>query len=385
MDSKRISRLFSRAALLAASLTVSLISAELIVRALAPQQLIYLRRTHIWQPDAVYGKRMRPNLDTVVNVGEGPVRIVTDSEGVRVSPKHRSTIPPGETFPILTIGDSFLAATAVDYDSTIPSLLEQQLGQRLGKMVTVRNVATGGWNPNHYRLVAQNDLKRRSYRLGIVFLYVANDVVKKEVSSFRPVKIIDKHSFRFPGRLAWSAWVKSLLYPLNDVLEESSHLAVLLKNRGHLLRARVRLTAEYFPKVLLLSSIESAGWDVTTSICKSIANEFQAHSTPVTFILLPAHYQVHDDTLWEYADAFGMDRKAIDLELPNRLLHERFERESLTLLDPLPAMKEIADRGTKLYGSVHRHFNANGHRAVVDFIIDPIVQLLNKGNSSAAR
>ena len=64
-----ISSLGRRTALLSISLIFSLGLAELIIRFVAPQQLVYLRLMAIYRPDATYGRRMSANLDTVVNEG----------------------------------------------------------------------------------------------------------------------------------------------------------------------------------------------------------------------------------------------------------------------------------------------------------------------------
>ena len=48
-------------------------------------------------------------------------------------------------FRILVLGDSFMEAFQVPFEASLPSLLEQALGQRTGKRVEVVNAGVSGW------------------------------------------------------------------------------------------------------------------------------------------------------------------------------------------------------------------------------------------------
>jgi hypothetical protein len=361
-------------ALVLASVAVGLLAMELIVRVLLPQQLI-LVRPDIWRPDDTTGWRRCENIDTRVNWGEGSVRLVTDADGYRIDrPENR--VRGRADLSILMVGDSFLEALAVENASTIPRLIADSLAARHGIAVRVDNSSSGGWDPNHYRLEVERALSKREYDLGVVFFYVANDIVDAKLDSIAPRSPSVRHPLRFPRRLEWRELVNSVLYPINDALETRSHLFVLLRKSSTDLRARVGLTPFYFPAVFKKSKAGAPMWDVTTSVFGEIEKEFSARSIPVFFVLLPSIYQVDEASLESYLKWFDVDRSAIDLEQPNRELAARFAAAGLELIDPAARVREIERGGAKLYGTADTHFNEKGHRAVAELLVPKIEKQL---------
>jgi hypothetical protein len=333
----------SNLALALVSVAVALLAAEAVVRLFLPQQLI-LVRPDIWRPDDKTGWRRCGNIDTRVNWGEGSVRLVTDADGFRVDgPEDRAR--GGADLSVLMVGDSFLEALAVENAATIPRLVADSLAAREGVAVRVDNSSAGGWNPNHYRLEVERALSTRAYDVGVVFFYVANDVVDESLDSIPPRAPTIRHPFRFPRRLEWRELVSSVLYPINDALETRSHLFILLRKGSTDLRARLGLTPFYFPPVFLEGEAGSAMWDVTASIFAGIEQEFAARSTPVFFVLIPSVHQVDDAILESYLRWFDIDRSAIDLEQPNRELAARFAAAGLDLVDLTAHLREIEKKG----------------------------------------
>jgi hypothetical protein len=147
-------------ALVFVSVSVGLLAAEMLIRSFLPQQLI-LVRPEIWRPDGETGWRRRENIDTRVNGGEGPVRLVTDADGYRIDrPEDRGG--NGAEVSILMVGDSFLEALAVENEETIPRRVEEALSAGLGVSVRADNASAGGWDPNHYRMEARRARSRSS-------------------------------------------------------------------------------------------------------------------------------------------------------------------------------------------------------------------------------
>jgi hypothetical protein len=54
---------------------------------------------------------------------------------------------PDGTFRILVLGDSFMEALQVDFEESLPHLLETGLSARIGHSIEVINGSTGGWAP----------------------------------------------------------------------------------------------------------------------------------------------------------------------------------------------------------------------------------------------
>lgn len=359
--------------LVLAALAVSLVIAEAAVRLLAPQQLVMLR-PDIWRPDSTLGHQHQENADTRVNIGAGSVRFVTDGNGYRIDP---TTPAPGARRSVLMVGDSFIEALSVECAAAIPERTRRSMEHSLGVRVRVDNAAVGGWDPNQYLLAARRALARRSYDLGVVFLFIANDIVANRVDSYPARPYATRHRLRWPRSHRRGEIIDAFLYPVNDVLETRSHVYILFKESMRVGLAKLGLTArQRIPDLFVKSHASSPCWQVTADICKDIEQEFARHGTPVLFVLLPADYQVHERTFQEYVESFGTDPQSVDLTQPNVRLRQEFAARGLRLLDPLPDLRQQAERGGRIYPKFDMHFNENGHRVVSEFLAPYLVSAL---------
>ena len=355
--------------LILASLVISPVLGEALVRVVHPQQLVVLR-PDIWQPVEGFGWRHRELVDTVVNTGEGLVHFRTDEVGRRINfmaPSHNGE----HVVRILVLGDSFLEALQVENEETTAELLRGRLEERYGKPVKVDNTAVAGWDPNHYLLQAKTSLTKNRYDFGIVFLYIGNDIVGSKRESFRP-READSHPWRLPSTLTRSEIIDAVLYPFNEMMERTSHLYVFLKNASQQLLARLGLTAYYFPDVFLKSEAGAERWRITAEVCADIKTEFEKFLVPVVFVLLPDSSQVHREFFDRYVGFFDIDPESVDLEQPNRLLSQEFVKKGLRLIDVLPDLRRGAKAGGRMYGWIDDHFNRYGHQAVAE-VIEPVI------------
>ncbi|MGH7616787.1 MAG: hypothetical protein ACREPM_06130, partial [Gemmatimonadaceae bacterium] len=96
----------ANAAILFGALLVAACLAEVVVRIVAPQQLIIMR-SDIWMPDDSVGWRVRGNVRTHINTGERDALIVSDSAGFR-APASRPHLRGEKN--VLLLGYSFMQA-----------------------------------------------------------------------------------------------------------------------------------------------------------------------------------------------------------------------------------------------------------------------------------
>lgn len=356
------------------ALIVCFLLGEGTIRIIQPQQLVIVR-PDIWQPDDGFGWRHQINLNTLVNTGEGQVRLRTDEEGHRINIKDPEV---GRKYNrrILVLGDSFMEALAIENKETVFELVKSRIMNRFHDYVKVDNTGVAGWNPNHYLLQAKRSLFYHQYDLGIVFLYVGNDVVFSKSNSFPPKSPAAK-PWRIPLSLEWREVVDSVLYPFNEAMERNSHLYVFWKNSSQKLLAKMGFTAYYFPDVLLISEEGKERWKITADICQQIQEEFEKFSTPVFFVLLPSHIQVHSEALKRYVEYFDIDRDRVDLQQPSRLLSAQLMKANLKYVDVLPFLLQKAQSGEKLYGTTDTHMNRLGHRALTEAIAPIVLKYLN--------
>lgn len=342
--------------------------AEMLVRIIAPQQLI-VKRPDIWQPVDTLGWNHRPDVNTTINTGERTAHVFTDPDGFRVGRAGRRE---GKR-RILLLGDSFMEALQVDYEQSLAGLLETGLTARLGDTVVVRNAGVGGWDPPQYLMQARREVGREQFDVVLVSVYLGNDVVLRRVERYPPGPPVDApfHRLRLPRRLTYGELVDAVFYPINDFLKARSHLFVFVKQRASTLRMRTRLTAEYFPEDLLRREATSPGWVVTAQILRDIRDLALAHKTPTVFVLIPAPFQVDTAAFYRALKGFQIDAAAVDLDQPERLLTDAMRAYGLDVVDVLPEFR-AAERSSRLYGTVDPHLSPEGHQ-LLERLLEPVV------------
>lgn len=365
---------FKNLGLLIFTLVISLLLGEVLVRIVAPQQLI-VPSHHIWRPDETIGWRHVEDTNTQINTGEGTVHFVTDNNGYRINYPAEGEKSTEPDISIITIGDSFVEAVQVENRYTMQQVIQKMLSDKYGKRVNVINDGVGAWGPNQYLMEAKLALAKNKYDLGIIFLYTGNDIVVNKQNSFSPQDVSGQHHFRFPRSLKWSELRTTVFYPINDFLENSSHLFVLLKNRFQTIRARIGLTADYFPSVFKLNEKDSKRWQITAEICEEIEHVFSENGTPVFFVLLSAPYQVLEKDFYRHIEMFDI-KDSVDIDQPNTVLRDRFKSKSLHLVDPLMHMRKLAEHGQVMHGHIDAHFNEYGHKVVAEYIMGVVEEYL---------
>lgn len=355
-------RVFANLALLSASIAVSLLLAEGLVRLVAPQALIVIR-PDIWMPAEGVAWRNRPDVDTRINTGEREVRWRTDAQGFRVG----ATAAAAPEVTLVALGDSFLAAMQVEDEETMVRLLETRLSSRSGKPVRIVNAGVEGWGPNQYRNEMQRILDTSRVDGVLVFLYLGNDIGRTVVDRFPPRKPIERHVLRVPRSLAAEELVNAIAYPVNDFLEVRSHLFILARTRLKFLLMRLGLTAYYFPRTLLVSEASSTAWSTTAGILKTMADRAATRQCRAIFVLIPSLEEADPAEARTTAKNFGIPPESFDVDQAHRRLGEEMERRGLAVVDATPALRAAVAAGTPdVYGAVDTHLGKAGHRVVAE-------------------
>ena len=353
-------------ALFIASIFFSLLLGEMLTRAIIPQQLIDAN-PDIWRYDDRVGYRHKENADAIVNSGQGPHRFVTDEYGYRICPVRVDTNARSPDITLLALGDSFLEAVSLNNEQTIPELLGRRLREKYGLEVKALNAGTSGWDPNYYLLEAQRSLALQKVDLGMVFLFIGNDIVEKFDTTAQTGLLTNKPRTQFRTIGEWLYF--NLVGPVRTFIEARSHLYILIRHQAYAFFSWLGVITRTPMDVFFIEQKDSTRWEVTADICERIRLEFGRYGIPVLFVLLPPLYQVNEELFYRYAKCYGLSKDEAGLEQPNRLLAEAFTRRSLLLIDPLYCLRRKADQGLELYGKVDRHFSAAGHEAVAEFLL----------------
>ena len=356
--------------LLMVGTVVALGLAELLVRLVAPQQLILIR-PDIWQPVDTVGWAQRPNIRTDVNTGDRTVTMVTDDNGFRTGISGR----PDSGLRVLLLGDSFMAAMQVEYEASLAGLIERCLASRTGRSAAVWNAGVSGWDPPQYLVQARHAFERDSFDLVLVAVFLGNDIVSRRYV-FPPREPDRRHELRIPRRANWDELIDAVLAPVNDGLETRSHLFVLLKTRLRTLLMRFGLTAIEVPSELRKSEAASPRWSLTADILSDIDTLARAHGVPAVFALIPSIEAVEPSILAERVDAFGIDPASIDVEQPERLMRRELESRGLVVFSTMGALRVAQERGVILYGRADPHPSAAGHQVMWNAIAPALAAAL---------
>ena len=367
----RLRALGINSALVLVSLAIATCAAELATRAIVPQQLIVLR-SDVWEPADTLGWRTIGNLATSINTGERTVSLFTDDQGFRTGKQGR----PKGAKRVLVLGDSFMAALQVEYEHSVPGFLESRLPEHLGEPVEVWNAGVPGWEPSQYLLRAKAVLPSAPFDVVLISLYVGNDVVRRKVDAFERRAPALRHSLRFPRSLDLAELIDAVLYPINDFLEERSHLFVFAKKRAQTVMMKTGITAQYFPSEFLRSQANIPSWAATADICEEIASEARRHGARPIFFLIPAPFQVDSAEFHRFVRGFGIDTSAVDLEQPTARLRDELRERNLEVIDALPPLRRAHQAQGPQYGSVDDHLNQLGNRTVADALIPSLVRHL---------
>lgn len=349
---------------------------EIFMRVAMPQQLI-LFREDIWLPDSALGWRPAENLNTMVNTGERPVHLITDENGFRIdyNPEGKAETSNADV-SLIVIGDSFVQGLQVENRETITGSISEMLSERSGLTVAGTNAGAMGWATGHYYQQAKRALAVGKYDLGIVCLWLIDDCNVGIDTISSPCLAYKLHRLKFPSSFSFAELKEKVLYPVNDLLETKSHLFIFLKNRFRNLRAKMGLIPKPFPDIFYTGETDPRRYRDTVTICRFIHEEFQRSRTPVFFVFLPAEFQVHEETFYDYVRWFDIPVDSVDLELPNRMLANAFQDESLHYMDMLRYMRMKADEGERLFGYIDLHLNREGNRAVAEHVLPMVMEYI---------
>jgi len=370
-----LKKILLNTALLCSSFLFCLFTSEILVRIFDPQKLIYYNND-LWIDDYTgLGHRHAPNLTTKINTGgAGLVNYKTDANGYRVN--IDKVKPEKIDKNILILGDSYIEAIQVENNESIPELLKEKFYDREDLKISYDNTAVAAYNLNHYYLISKKQLSKNSYDLGIVFLSIANDIEPTQIKNrFPSWSYTHPHKFKVIKKINKDEIVNNILYPINDFFEVRSHLFLFFKYRLTNVLAKYGLTYSSLSYIFYTNEKNTIEIDNVMKLSNMIQDEFNKYDTPIFFVFLPTIYQVEEYTLDQFIRNENINIGEIDIELPNKLLGEKFYKSDIIYYDPLKHMKNIT-KTLRLYEPIDKHFNINGHEIISEYLYDKVKKIL---------
>ncbi len=364
------------------SLLFMVLFTEVIFRLFFPQPVVRSREG-MYVPCSILGHKHASDYnEELLSAEDGrPIIFKTDDRGDRINPDPAVETPLDESkIQLLFIGDSFLEAVSCEDEFIVDACLGQMLEEALpaDEKVYTENTGVAEYSPKHYYLVAKQRLSEQKYSAAVVMFFIGNDFIgkfdKNKNESYVPEI---KHKFKLPLTLKKDVWIKHVLYPMNDCLEQRSHLFVFFKNRLQILFARMGLTAYYIPEIFFVDHDKDKLINSTAEAIIEINDLFKQYDTPVIFVVIPKNFQIYADDWEKYTQMFDIPDGATDLDLPNRLIRDRLADQDIVWLDPMDLFRELAETDTELlYGKVDSHLSPEGHRVLAEFLYPEMVKVL---------
>ena len=352
---------------------------ELAIRLIKPQNLI-VYNNDIWMSDEDFGHKKYPNIKTKTNPGGAKlVNFRTNEDGFRIN-FDDSEIENKIDKKILIIGDSFLEAFQVNNEDSISELLKKKIKEKYNTDIFYYNTAVSGWNPNHYLKFSRMFLeKNNKIDLGLVFLYLPNDMVDYETSKFKKKHNLEYPAkFKIPKNFSWSSITDSIFLPINDYFEQRSHLFTILKFKNEVILSKLGLTHYQMEKIFYKNHNSKLMAEITFRICDNIKRTFEKKNTKVLFILIPASYQINKNLFSQYLKGFNVEPDMVDIKNPQNLFIKRIKetKSNMLYIDLLPALDSLNKEEGPFFGEIDRHFNEKGHVTTTNIILNDIVKLL---------
>lgn len=343
----------AKVALLSVSAAVAFIAAEASLRLFfdaAPQLELDIYR----KQDGLL--LLRPNLKRRHVTRQWDVVVRTNSEGWRDQERETS----GRT--VLGLGDSFAFGWGVEAQESFYSLVEQGLGDAL-----INAGVPGTATIDQERLLAALIPRYRPQFVVLAF-FVGNDFTETGFGGAERLEVADGLLELKPidGQDAPTSWPRRLAI--------QSHLLQLLRAVQFQLEASVQpgglprtwdAWMREFAQVHLRRPSDRAQEAIRATLesLDRIADRCSRDGIGLAVLAIPRSFQIDQSEREEMRAALGLKLENLDMDRPQRLLHEWAEGKDVLLVDLLDDFKARQAAGARLYYSPDAHLTPRGHRA----------------------
>lgn len=329
------------------SILVCLIGLEAGFRLFAPQNLI--NNEPIYVEDPVVEKRLIPNSKFEFGTTEYRYTVRTNAIGFR--DRSHGPAKPDHTKRILVLGDSFTYGPGVEQCKIYLFVLEDLLNRnaQVEHSYEVLAMACGGYGPEHYSAVLRNIGLKYDPDVVILAIYVDNDVT-------------DRLDLKSLSETPPGSFTDTVLYPMNNFLEETSHAFVFLRARLEYPLWKMGLRPYNFPEVFLenVSPDLEREWERTFETLLEIQRLCREAKTSLMTILIPTIFQVQEDIWQKYITVYKIKPEEVDLDFPQKKFAGFLQERNFVYLDLLPTFRK-SGIDEPLYFPIDRHWNEAGH------------------------
>lgn len=361
--------------LLILSLTFSLVTMELLLAFLYPQETMkraYLHAPRVFIPSDILPYALKPNSRGRIVTPEFTIGIDINSHGYR---GKEFEIEKSGQFRILAIGDSFTYGYGVSTAQSYPEQLVDRLRQQFGveKIEAINAGFAACYYPDTYYLYLKEEGLKLDQDLILIGFFIGNDIDHEAIgenvwvqtdAKGLPLKIESVNSVVENGYVVANHKRWRYRFPIlrNSHLVQAS-VAALAKFAA-IVNSQVFFNHWMYRKGYLERTDEAV--QKVQKLFTGMMNLAKERNIPLVVIMIPTREQCYPG---EYPFNDYPYMKDYDLEKPQRIFARFFEKEGINYLDLLPFFRqEPLDQ--PLYYKKDLHLNRYGYEVMAQKIAD---------------
>ncbi len=342
----------------------------------------------IAQPDPWVGWVHIPRLKAEVH-SEDPalgrrMPLAFDSLGLR--DVERAVEKPPGTYRVLLLGDSFVEAAQVPFDSMLSRRLERELNARSSRRVEVWNCGVAGYSTAQELLYLRRVAARFQPDLVILCFLASNDVAdevpelatslrNRAFLSLRQGRLMLNRSF-FRADPVPVAWLRTHSRLFGWVTTQVRVLKTNLRERR-----KLRPGASGVPSALMIyaerpDTLWAGAWALAESSIVEAGREAERHGARFLLVSIASGAQVHPQGRtnrpgWESWEKLP----GLSLEAPEARLTRLAHTYGLDYLPLLYGFRAEAETGARLHIGWVGHWNSAGHALAARLIARHLEEL----------
>lgn len=314
--------------------------------------------------DLELGYRYRRNFSKTIHMAESGenVSLRFNRFGFR-GPDWESSRRPGVA-RIAVLGDSFVAAMAVNESDTAAARLQDRLNRESGsRQVEVLNFGVSGASTAQSLITWRSVVSSLQPDVVLLCFYNGNDLSDNHPqlsSALRPYLRLNEAGelTRHPDpswRWRWGQW-----------LAEHSHLYVWQRSKMQGLRDRLRSATNTVPPGLRCFDTHPPdpypeAWRLTEALIGALAREVVDQGARFVLVAVPSHEQVIPEAWQALLDRLSAEEKArYRSDEPDRRLRELADRLGIEFVSLLPVFQRSAKQ-LPLFFENRGHWNEAGN------------------------
>lgn len=347
-----------------ASIVVTLCFLEVAVRLFSSQGYSLLVK------DSIVGQRYRAGYQgkQFIPESEQQVDLRFNRLGYR-GPEVPEDKPAGVR-RVAVLGDSFVAAVAVDEANTMCAQLQRLLQKQTDQPWQVLNFGVSGNSTGQSLLTWRHFARNFAPDLVILCFYNGNDLAENMPgisSAHRQYFHLDEQGKLVldplsEGRASLSRW-----------LSEHSHFYVWQKHRMRVLRDKFRSTAKVLPPGFQILNSQppeqfEQAWQVTEQILATLDREVEETGAEFVLVSIAAHEQMDPSRWQELVETVGTEQAAtFDPDYPEKRLSQICQKHNIrwhALVDDFRKQSE------ELHFQSEGHWNERGNQLAAESIFE---------------